>query len=166
MRLALRGAVLAALFHAFVPPATAHEALLQPLVPTIVEYRWRLLAPHWSVDPRVLHAPASLEWRSRPVRYALPDFEFVRRKIGAVPVFECKYADFWLPNACTTHWQDVYVEVAVPVLQRETFDVDVPYWRQPGDAFVVDVPRLEWKEETLVVSLPALAVQDRDALSP
>jgi hypothetical protein len=27
------------------------------------------------------------------------------------------------------------------------------------------VPRLEWKEETLVVSLPAFAVRDDDALS-
>jgi hypothetical protein len=159
-------AAVAVLSATLAPWTMAHDTLLQPLVPTTVEYRWHLLAPHWSTDARVLRAPASLEWRSRPVRYALPDFQFVQRRIGAVPVFECKYSDFWLPNACRTRWQDVYVEVAVPVLQRETLDVDVPYWREPGDAFVVDVPRLEWEEETLVVSLPALAVRDRDALSP
>jgi hypothetical protein len=143
----------------------AHDAPLRPLVPTVVEYRWHLLAPHWTVDHRVVRAPASLEWRSAPVRYALPDFEFVQRKIGVVPVFECKYADSWLPNTCTTRWQDVYVDVAVPVLQDETLDVDVPPWRAPGDDMVVDVPRLEWKEETLVVSLPAFALRDDDALS-
>jgi hypothetical protein len=166
MRSASFCAANAVLFAALAPPAIAHETLLQPLVPTVVEYRWHLLAPHWRVDHRVIRAPASLEWRSQPVRYALPDFEFVQRRIGAMPVFECKYADSWLPNACTTRWEDVYVAVAVPVLQRDTFDVDVPYWKQPGDDVVVDVPKLEWKAETLVVSLPALAVRDGDPSSP
>ena len=141
----------------------AHDAPLRPLVPTVVEYRWHLLAPHWIVEHRVVRTPASLAWRGVPVRYALPDFELVERKIGAVPVFECKYGDFGLPNTCTTRWQDVRVDVAVPVLQHEEIDVDVPAWKVPGNDVVVDVPRLEWKEETLVVSLPALAVRDRDA---
>jgi len=165
MRSVPRAAAAMALSAAFVPPAIAHD-VLQPLVPTVVEYAWHPLVPVWRVDHRVIRAPAALEWRSRAVHYALPDFEFVQRKIGAVPVFECKYGDFGLPNTCTTHWQDVYADVAVPLLQRDAFDLDVPYWKQPGDEVVVDVPRLEWKEETLVVSLPALAVRDRDALSP
>jgi hypothetical protein len=165
MRPALASSAVAAVFAAAATTVPGQEPPLAPLVPTVVEYRWHLLAPHWVVDHRAVATHASLEWRGQPVHYVLPDFEFVQRRIGAVPVFECKYSDFWLPNACTTHWQDLYAEVAVPVMQHESFDVEVPYWRQPGDEVVVDVPRLEWKEETLVVSLPALAVRDLDASS-
>jgi hypothetical protein len=165
MRRALCGAAGAMLSVEWLPPALAHEALREPLVPTVVEYRWHLLTPHWSVEHRVVRTPASLAWRSVPVRYALPDFELVQRRIGVVPVFECKYGDFGLPNTCTTRWQDVHVDVAVPLLRHEEFDVDVAEWKAPGNEVVVDVPRLEWKEDTLVVSLPALAVRDRDLSS-
>ena len=136
--------------------AVAHEPL-QPLTPTIVAYRWRLLVPHWVVEPRAVQAPASLEWDAGRVPYALPDFEFVSRRIGVLPHFECKYSDFGLPNACTTTWRAVDVEVPVVVVERGSIDVDVPRWKRPGDAIVVDVARLEWKEATLDVSLPALA---------
>jgi hypothetical protein len=139
--------------------ACAQEPL-QPLVPAIVEYRWRPLVPHWVVDARVVQPAASLDWRAQPVPYAMPDFELVERRIGTVPEFECKYSDLGLPNACTTHWRAVYAMVPVAVVRRDTLDLDVPQWRQPGEAFVVEVPRLEWKEETLVVSLPALATAD------
>jgi hypothetical protein len=136
----------------------AHGDVLQPIVPTIVEYHWHFLVPHWVVDHRIVRPPVSVGWQGAPARYALPDFDLVSRKIGVVPEFECKYVDFWLPNQCTTHWRDVYVDVPVPVMRPDSIDVDVPRVKRPGDEVVVDVPRLEWKEETLVVSLPALAV--------
>jgi hypothetical protein len=154
----MRGAlavVVAGLAAAHGAPACADE-LLRPLAPAIVEYRWHPLVPHWVVDHRIVRAPATLAWDSVSVRYALPDFDLVSRRIGVFPHFECKYADFWLPNACTTRWEDVYVDVPVAVLRRDALDVDVPGVRRPGDEVVVDVPRVEWKEETLVVSLPAL----------
>ena len=150
--------MLAAFAVAYSVAARATETL-QPLVAAIVEYRWRVLVPHWVVEHRVTRAPASFEWKHRSVDYALPDFDFVSRRIGVLPHFECKYADFWLPNSCTTRWRDVYVDVPVAVVRHDRLDVDVPRWRTPGEEAVVDVPHVEWTEETLVVSLPALAAR-------
>jgi len=137
--------------------ACAHDAPLQPLVPTTVAYRWHFVVPHWVVEHRVVRAPASLEWDVGHVDYALPEFAFVSRRIGSLPHFECKYIDFGLPNTCTTTWRDVYVDVPVARVGYDRLDVDVPRWNSPGDETIVDVPHLEWKPSTLDVTLPALA---------
>ena len=135
----------------------AHDAPLQPLVPTTVAYHWQFMVPQWVVEHRVVRAPASLEWDAGHVDYALPEFAFVSRRIGSLPHFECKYVDFWLPNTCTTTWRDVYVDVPVARVGYDRLDVDVPRWNTPGNATIVDVPHLEWKPATLDVTLPALA---------
>jgi hypothetical protein len=154
---ALGLALLVVLAVGVVVDADAHDAPLQPLVPTTVAYRWQFLVPQWVVEHRVVRTPASLEWDAGHVDYALPEFAFVSRRIGSLPHFECKYVDFWLPNTCTTTWRDVYVDVPVAGVRYGRLDVDVPRWNSPGDATIVDVPHLEWKPSTLDVTLPALA---------
>ena len=131
-----------------------------PLIETtIVEYRWVFLAPEWVVERQVVgahvYAPA---WKARQVDFPSLEFTSERRKVARVAQFECKYSDFWLPNACRTTWRDVYVDVPVPVIRHETFPVDVPQWTWQDTRTTVDVPRLVWKEKTLIVSLPAVAV--------
>jgi hypothetical protein len=54
----------------------------------------------------------------------------------------------------------VYADVPVPVMHRDTLDVDVPRWSWQDRQTPVDVPRLVWKAQMLVVSVPALAVPD------
>jgi hypothetical protein len=135
---------------------------LSPIEPAIVEYRWVFLVPHWVVETRTyashVHAPT---FEPRRVDYPSLEFTTEHRKIGRVPEFSCKYADFWLPNACTTVWRDLYVDVPVPVVRRESIDVDVLTVSEATLRTSVDVPRLVWKEESLVVSLPALAVRSQ-----
>ncbi len=70
--------------------------------------------------------------------------------------FSCKYGDLLLPNACTTTWRDVWIDVPVPVVRRDSIDIDVMQWTPTEWRTTVDVPRLVWREETLVVSLPAV----------
>ena len=124
---------------------------------TIVEYRWTFLAPVWIVEPRNYEtrvvAPVL-----RPRTIDVPSFEWTseRRKVARVAEFDCKYADFLLPNACRTTWRDVYVDVPVPVVRRDRVDIDVPQWTPAEWQTTVDMPRLVWREETLVVSLPAV----------
>ena len=131
-----------------------------PLMQTaIVEYRWSFLVPEWVMEPHTVstqvYAPAL---RTQRVDYALPEWTSERRKVARVAEFTCKYSDLMLPNACRTTWRDVYVDVPVPVLRRDSFDVDVPQWSWQNVATTVDVARLVWKEQTLLVSLPAVAL--------
>jgi hypothetical protein len=137
----------------------AAPAPLPLLAPAIVQYRWTFLAPEWRVEPRNLdariRAPA---WRPRRVAIQVLEFTPERRRIGRVAEFSCKYPDFGLPNACTTTWRDVYVNVPIPVLRKDHFEIDVPQWSWQDWHADVDVPHLVWKEETLVVSVPAFAV--------
>jgi hypothetical protein len=125
---------------------------------TIVEYRWSFLAPEWVVEPRTVRAHVYRP-TLRPARipYALPEWTSERRKVGRVAEFTCKYSDLMLPNECRTTWRDVYVDVPIPVLHRDSLDVDVPEWSWQDVQTTVDVARLVWKEQTLVVSLPAVA---------
>ena len=133
-------------------------APLAPLQPTVVEYRWTFLVPEWVSDPRIVESSAYVpQWRSRRVAFGSLEFTTTRRKIGSVPEFDCKYVDFALPNACRTTWRDVYVDVYVPVVRSDSFDVDVLEWSRQDLRTPVDVPLLVWKEQTLLVSLPALA---------
>jgi len=133
-------------------------APLAPLQPTIVEYRWTFLVPEWVSDSRIVETTANVpQWRSRRVEFGSLEFTTTRRRIASVPEFDCKYVDFVLPNACRTTWRDVYVEVYVPVVRPDSFDVDVPEWSREEVRTRIDVPRLIWKEQTLLVSLPALA---------
>lgn len=133
--------------------------VLVPLTPAIVEYRWRLWVPEWVVETRHIrsrvYAPT---WKARRIDYALPEISTERRRIGSVPEFSCKYADLDLPNECRTTWHAVYVDVPVPVMRRDTADVDVPRWSWQDLDTPVAVPRLVWKAQTLIVSVPALAV--------
>ena len=43
-------------------------------------------------------------------------------------------------------------------MRHESFDVDVPQWSWQDVATTVDVARLVWREQTLIVSLPAVAL--------
>ena len=138
-------------------------ARLATLQPTVVAYRWTFLVPEWVVDARTIDARIQApRWTTRRIAYGSLEFTTERRRIGRMPEFDCKYADFALPNACRTTWRDVYVDVYVPVVRRDSFDVDVPQWSAQDIRTTVDVPRLVWKTQTLVVSLPASAV----SLSP
>lgn len=135
---------------------------LSPIEPAIVEYRWVFLVPHWVVETRTypsdLHAPT---FEPRRVDYPSLEFRTEHRRVGRVPEFSCKYSDFWLPNTCATVWHDLYVDVPVPVVRRESIDVDVLAVSEGTLRTTVEVPRLVWKEETLVVSLPALVVRSQ-----
>jgi hypothetical protein len=134
---------------------------LVPLAPAIVEYRWHLWVPEWIVETRHvrsrIYAPT---WKTGRIDYALPDIRIERRRIGSAPEFSCKYPGFDLPNECRTTWHAVYADVPVPVMHRDTLDVDVPRWSWQDRQTPVDVPRLVWKAQMLVVSVPALAVPD------
>ena len=137
-------------------PAPERLPLLQP---AIVEYRWTFVTPHWVVESRTVDTRAySPALRARRVDYGVLDVEMKRRKVGSVAEFNCKYPDFALPNECRTTWRDVYVEVPIPVVRHDYVDIDVLEWSWRDWRATVDVPRLVWKEETLVVSLPAVAV--------
>lgn len=138
--------------------SNAPAAPLPPLMATTVEYRWTFLIPEWVVEPRRvgMHVLAPAMQPAR-VDYDFVEWTTERRQFGRVPEFHCKYSDLGLPNECRTTWRDVYVEVPVPVIRRDYVDVDVPRWSRRDWHTVVDVPRLVWKEETLIVSLPALA---------
>ena len=139
--------------------AHATPERLPLITPAIVEYRWRLLAPQWSIEAREVAARVyAPTLRPRRVEYGMLDFTTERRRIGSVAEFSCKYPDAALPNECRTTWRDVYVEVPIPVMRRDYIDLDMPEWSWQDRSAIVDVPRLAWKEETLVVSLPALAV--------
>jgi len=153
--------MLAASSHAFAQYAS-EEPLPDrlPLMQTaIVEYRWSFLVPEWVMEPHTVstqvYAPAL---RTQRVDYALPEWTSERRKVARVAEFTCKYSDLMLPNACRTTWRDVYIDVPVPILRRDSFDVDVPQWSWQNVATTVDVARLVWKEQTLIVSLPAVAL--------
>jgi hypothetical protein len=126
---------------------------------TIVEYRWTFLTPVWIVEPRAYETRVTAP-RMRPRTVEIPSLEWTseRRKVARVADFDCKYGDFLLPNACTTTWRDVYVDVPVAVVRRDSIDIDVPQWTREQWRTTVDAPRLVWREETLVVSLPAIAV--------
>lgn len=135
---------------------------LSPIEPAIVEYRWVFLVPQWVVETRTypshLHVPT---FEPRRLDYPSLEFRTEHRKIGRVPEFSCKYSDFWLPNTCTTVWHDLYVDVPVPVVRRDSMDVDVLAVSEGTLRTTVEVPRLVWKEESLVVSLPAVSVRSR-----
>jgi len=153
--------MLAASSYAFAQQAT-DEALpdrLPLMQTTIVEYRWSFLVPEWVIEPRTVstrvYAPAL---HTQRIDFALPEWTSERRKIARVAEFTCKYSDLMLPNECRTTWRDVYVDVPVAVLRRDSFDVDVPQWSWQDVATTIDVARLVWKEQTLVVSLPAVAL--------
>jgi hypothetical protein len=153
--------MLAASSYAFAQQAS-DEALPDrlPLIQTkIVEYRWTFLVPEWVIEPSTVsarvYAPALHPQR---IEFALPEWTSERRKIARVAEFTCKYSDLMLPNACRTTWRDVYIDVPVPVLRHDSFDVDVPLWSWQDVATTVDVARLVWKEQTLIVSLPAVAL--------
>jgi len=137
--------------------AAAHDAPLQPLIPTTVAYHWQFLVPQWVVEHRTVPTEDPFSRIGQEHHISWVAVPFVSRRIGSVPHFECKYVDFWLPNTCTTTWQDVYVDVPVASIRYERLDVDVPRWNAPGDETIVDVPHLEWKPSTLDVTLPALA---------
>jgi len=142
------------------PPGADELPQRLPLIETsIVEYRWVFLTPEWVVEPHVVAAHVyAPTWQARQIEF--PSFEFTteHRRVARVAEFECKYSDFWLPNACRTTWRDVYVDVPVPVVRRDTFPVDVPQWSWQDRRTTVDVPRLVWKQQTLIVSLPAVAL--------
>lgn len=140
--------------------AAEGEAVSLPLLqPSVIEYRWTFLAPEWVVEPRTI-AVRVLAPRLHQTRidYATLEFESDRRKVARVADFSCKYSDFWLPNECRTTWRDVYIDLPVPVMRRESVDIDVPRWSRQDSRATMDVPRLVWKEQSLVVSLPAVAV--------
>ena len=148
--------------------AHATPERLPLITPAIVEYRWRLLAPQWSIEPREVVARrlcADAPPEACRIRHArLHDRAAPHRKRRRIQLQVPRRA---LPNECRTTWRDVYVEVPVPVMRRDYVDVDVPEWSWQDWSTIVDVPRLAWKEETLVVSLPALAVPARTvALNP
>jgi hypothetical protein len=143
----------------------AHEpyAAPQPLAtisPAIVEYRWTLSVPHWVVDVQKYDTRVFVpSTRPKRIDYGFLDFEMQPRKIGQVPEFSCKYADLVLPERCTTTWRDVIVDVAVPVIRHDYVEVDVLDGSWQDQRVSVEVPRVVWTEETLFVSLPAVAVR-------
>lgn len=136
-------------------PEPAH--FLAPLSPAIVEYRWRLVVPEWVVTSRLASARVyAPQWRAARVSYAVPEFRSERHRIGSVPEFSCKYADFGLPNECRTTWRAVYVDVPVARMQSDYLEFDVPRWSWQRWETPVDTPRLVWRESTMIVSVPAL----------
>jgi hypothetical protein len=138
------------------PEPEAARGTLPLIEPTIVQYRWTFVEPVWivpsrSVDVRIVD-PAT---RRKRIDYDTVEITFERKRVGRVPEFSCKYADFAWPNECRTTWRTVYADVPVPIVRRDHVDVEVPgRWR---DARVVDEPRLRWKRRELVVSMPATA---------
>jgi hypothetical protein len=136
----------------------------QPLplmVPAIVNYRWTFVEPVWTVESRNVDVrivdPAT---RTRRIDYDTVEITFERRRVGRVPEFSCKYADFAWPNECRTTWRSVYADVPVPAVRRDHVDVDVPDWQWRDAHTIVDVPRLEWRRRELVVSVPATAIYE------
>ena len=142
------------------PPPPA----LPLLVPAIVEYRWTFVEPVWTIEPLTVDVRA-IDPATRPTRidYDIIEFTTERRRIGRVPEFECKYADFFVPNECRMTWRIVYADVPIPVVRRDHIDVDVPDWQLRDARTTLDWPRLEWQRRELVVSLPATAVYASDA---
>jgi len=130
------------------------------LAPAIVEYRWTLLVPEWTIEARQVdtrvYAP---RLRARRIDYPVPGFTTERRTIGRIPEFDCKYIDGFLPNECRTTWREIRVDVPVPVMRHDYVDVDVAEWSWRERHSTIEVPRLAWKEETLIVSVPALALR-------
>lgn len=130
-----------------------------PLSPAIVEYRWRLVVPEWVVTPRLASARVyAPQWRVARATYAVPEFRTERRRIGSVPEFTCKYADFGLPNECRTTWRAAYVDVPVARMQNDYLEFDVPRWSWQRWETPVETPRLVWRESTMIVSVPALVL--------
>jgi hypothetical protein len=154
--------VLAASSHASAQRASEEPlpARLPLMQTTIVEYRWSFLAPEWVVEPQTVTARVyAPSMHTQRIGYALPEWTSERRKVARVADFTCKYSDLMLPNACRTTWHDVYMDVPVPVLRRDSLEVDVPQWSWQDVTTTVDVARLVWKEQTLIVSLPAVALE-------
>ena len=145
-------------------PASAHSdaddalpARLPLWQTTIVEYRWTFLTPVWIVEPRTYRARVTApSFRTATIDVPSVEWTSERRKVARVAEFSCKYGDLLLPNACTTTWRDVWIDVPVPVVRRDSIDIDVMQWTPTEWRTTVDVPRLVWREETLVVSLPAV----------
>ena len=145
-------------------PASAHSdaddalpARLPLWQTTIVEYRWTFLTPVWIVEPRTYRARVTApSFRTATIDVPSVEWTSERRKVARVAEFSCKYGDLLLPNACTTTWRDVWIDVPVPVVRRDSIDIDVMQWTPTEWRTTVDVPRLVWREETLVVSLPAI----------
>ena len=129
------------------------------LEPAVTEYRWTFLVPEWTVEARKVetrvYAP---RFRVKSVGYSVPGFTTERRTIGRIPEFSCKYIDGFLPNECRTTWRDVRVDVPMLVARHDYVDVDVAEWSWQDRHTTIEVPRLAWKEETLIVSIPVLAI--------
>ena len=147
--------------------AAGHETIVvteppprfAPLVTTTVEYRWEVLTPHLTLEPRDVGARVlAPSFGSRRFDYDAVEWTSEHRLVGRVADFECKYSDLGLPNRCATTWRDVYVDVPVPVVRRDYIDVDVLQWSKRDWHTVVDVPEVTWTRETLVVTLPAVAI--------
>jgi len=141
------------------PEPEAARRTLPLIEPAIVQYRWTFVEPVWtvrsrSVDVRIVD-PAT---RRKRIDYDTVEITFERKRIGRVPEFSCKYADFALPNECRTTWRTVYADVPVPIVRRDHVDVEVPDWQWRDARTIVDEPRLEWKQRELVVSVPAAAI--------
>jgi hypothetical protein len=141
------------------PDPEAAQGSLPLIQPAIVQYRWTFVEPVWSVpsrsvDVRILD-PAT---RFERIDYDTVEFTFERKRVGRVPEFSCKYADFALPNECRTTWRTVYADVPVPRARRDHVDVDLPDWQWRDARTIVDEPRLEWRRRELVVSVPATAI--------
>ena len=132
---------------------------LPSIQPAIVQYRWTFDEPIWTIEARPVDVriidPAT---RRRRIDYDSVEITMEHRRIGRIPEFSCKYADFALPNECRTTWRAVYADVPVPVVRREHVDLEVPDWQWRDARTIVDVPRLEWKRRELIVSVPATAV--------
>ena len=132
---------------------------LPPMEFTTIAYRWVLLVPEWAFERTTYesrgHVPT---FESRRFEYPSLEFTTEHRKVGRVPQFSCKYVDFWLPNTCTTTWQDVYIDVPVAVVRRDYLDVDVLEFPERTVRSTIEVPRLVWVERSLVFSIPAVAV--------
>jgi len=89
----------------FADPGAARQAL--PLIePAIVKYRWTFVEPVWTVRPRTIDVrivdPAT---RVERIDYDTVEITFERKRVGRIPEFSCKYADFALPNECRTTWR-------------------------------------------------------------
>jgi len=134
------------------------------IVPAIVAYRWTFVEPVWTIEPLTVDVRAvDPATRRTRIDYDIVEFTTEHRRIGRVPEFECKYADFFVPNQCQVTWRIVYADVPIPVLRGDHMDVDVPDWRLRDARTTLDWPRLEWRRRELVVSLPATAVYASDA---
>ena len=145
-----------------VDEAWATAQPLPYLEPAIVEYRWTFAAPEWVIVPRRLEVRAiDPATRRKRIDFDTLEFPFDRRAVGRYPEFNCKYADFGLPNECRTTWRTIYVDVPVPSIRHDHVDVDVPDWRWRDVHTTVDVATLVWKEQHLIVSLPAIAIRTK-----